>query len=314
MKKFLLYTFAALTLMLAITLAGARYLISYALDPREFTDNRYNTTLDTLYAQYPHLEGWVDSLQQNSALRDTTIIKMDGSHHHAYYVQAPRPTQKTAVIVHGYTDNAMRMFMIGYMYNHSLGYNILLPDLHYHGQSSGEAIQMGWFDRCDVMEWMHFANERFGGSTKMVVHGISMGAATTMMLSGESQEPYVRCFVEDCGYTSVWAQYKKELREQFSLPSFPILDAASYLCDVMYGWNFREASAIKQLKKCTLPMLFIHGAEDDFVPTSMVYELYDAKREEKELWVAPASRHALSYHDHPEEYTRRVEAFVSKYI
>ena len=210
-----------------------------------------------------------------------------GERLHAMYAAAPRPTDRTAVIVHGYTDNAVRMLMIGYLYNHDLGYNILLPDLSYHGQSEGRAIQMGWKDRLDVLRWMDVANEIFGGHTRMVVHGISMGAATTMMVAGEEQKPYVKCFVEDCGYTSVRDQFAKELKEQFGLPAFPLLDVAGWLCGLKYGWTFREASSLEQVKKSLLPMLFIHGDADGYVPTAMVYPLYEAKPGDKELWVVP---------------------------
>ena len=198
--------------------------------------------------------------------------------------------------------------------SHDLGFNILLPDLYYHGESQGRAIRMGWKDRLDVLQWMEVANGIFGGATRMVVHGISMGAATTMMVSGEEQQPYVKCFVEDCGYTSVWDQFAKELKGQFSLPAFPLLNVASGLCEVKYGWSFREASALKQVAKCDRPMLFIHGDADDYVPTWMVYPLYEAKPGEKELWVVPGAAHALSYRDNRAEYTRRVGEFVGRYI
>ena len=65
--------------------------------------------------------------------------------------------------------------MIGYLYNHDLQYNVLLPDLQHQGESGGPAIQMGWKDRLDVMQWMHIANQIYGDSTQMVVHGISIG-------------------------------------------------------------------------------------------------------------------------------------------
>ena len=172
-----------------------------------------------MYKNYPFLRPWVDSLKQVDALKDTFIINPHGIQLHAYYVVAPQPTSKTAVIVHGYTDNAIRMFMIGYLYNRDLGYNILLPDLQHQGESEGPAIQMGWKDRLDVLQWMNIANEIFGDSTQMVVHGISMGGATTMMVSGEEQKPFVKCFVEDCGYTSVWDEFSHELKNKF--PSSP---------------------------------------------------------------------------------------------
>ena len=192
------------------------------------------------------------------------------------------------------------MFHIGYLYNHSLNYNILLPDLRYTGLSEGDAIQMGWLDRKDVMQWIDIAPALFGDSLQAVVHGISMGAATTMMLSGEKLPAYIRCFVEDCGYTSVWDQFQKELKEQFGLPAFPLLYTASWLCEWQNGWNFKEASAVKQVAKCQKPMFFIHGDKDNFVPTYMVHKVYEAKPQPKELWIVPGADHATSYFYYPE--------------
>lgn len=171
-----------------------------------------------MYAEYPFLRPWTDSLERAGALRDTVIVDPQGVRLHALYAAAPEPTDRTAVIVHGYTDCAVRMLMIGYLYNHDLRYNILLPDLHYHGRSEGRAIRMGWLDRLDVLRWMEVANALFGGNTQMVVHGISMGAATTMMVAGEPQRPYVKCFVEDCGYTSVWDEFSNELKPRSDFP------------------------------------------------------------------------------------------------
>ncbi|MDE5621899.1 MAG: alpha/beta hydrolase [Alistipes sp.] len=296
------------------SVGGSLYLLSYALRPDAAMRKKHASAYEYMYAEYPFLRPWVDSLERRGALRDTVIAGRAGERLHALYVAAPEPTDRTAVIVHGYTDEAVRMLMIGYLYNHDLGYNILLPDLHYHGESEGSAVRMGWLDRFDVLRWMEVANELFGGDTQMVVHGISMGAATTMMVSGEVLPSYVKCFVEDCGYTSVHDQFAKELREQFRLPVFPLLDVASLFCRAKYGWGFREASALEQVRKCELPMLFIHGGADDFVPTSMVYPLFDAKPGEKELWIAPGSAHAMSYRDHREEYTRRVGEFVGRYV
>lgn len=315
MKKWIWAGAALVVLWLAAVWAGSSYLIAYALTPAGTLAAKSAATEEYLRGEYPWIAPWLDSLGRTGGLRDTTITAPDGAQLHALYAEAPQPTPRTAVIVHGYTDCAARMLMIGYLYHHGMGCNILLPDLRYHGASDGEAIGMGWTDRLDVLRWIEVADERFGGGTRQVVHGISMGAATTMMVSGEERLPAcVRCFVEDCGYTSVWDEFRKELREQFSLPAFPLLHAASALCAWRYGWSFREASALEAVRRSRLPMLFIHGDADTFVPTWMVYPLYEAKPGDKELWIVPGATHATSYRDRPEEYTRRVEEFVERYI
>ena len=134
------------------------------------------------------------------------------------------------------------------------------------------------------------------------------------MVSGEPQPGYVKCFVEDFGYTNVWDQFSKELKAQFGLPRFPLMYIADRLCRMEYGWGFKEASALKQVARCHLPMFFIHGDKDDYVPTRMVYKLYEAKPEPKELWIVPGADHAHSYLIHTKEYTERVREFTNRYI
>ena len=203
----------------------------------------------------------------------------------------------------------MKFFWLARIYEHELGYNVVMPELHACGESEGGAIQMGWKDRLDVMHWLKI----FQADT-MVVHGVSMGAATTMMLSGERMPDGIRDlrFVEDCGYTCVWDEFAGQLDEQFGLPEFPLMYATSLLCKLRDGWSFGEASALEQVKKCHYPMLFIHGNADTFVPTHMVYPLYEAKPGTKALWIAEGAEHALSYREHKAEYIAKIKDFVTK--
>ena len=321
MKKSIKYGLTAVIALAAILLCAGYYMLGYALKPDGLVTRSRDIegSLKYVAETYPDVGRWIDSLQTAGALHDLYIENDEGTLLHALYVPAADSTRHTAVIVHGYTDNAIRMMMIGYLYNRRLGYNILLPDLHGHGLSGGAEAQMGWLDRLDVLRWTEEANHLFGENTQMVVHGISMGAATTMMVAGEvehglHQQPFVKCFVEDCGYTSVWDEFSGELKNQFHLPAFPLLHVANALCRWEYGWAFDEASALEQVRKSTRPMLFIHGDADTFVPTWMVHPLYEAKPQPKELWIVPGAEHAVAYKENPEAYTERVRTFVNTYI
>lgn len=314
-KKLFVTLGVTLALFLAIVTAGSFYLVDYALVSAE---RERNSDLAQIEKRFPELKSWLDSLQTVGALRDTFVVMpTTGKRAHALFVRSPRAKGRTAVLVHGYCDNATRMLPIARIYNCELGANVLLPDLYAHGQSDGDAIQMGWKDRLDVLHWISLAPELFrteADSMRLVVHGISMGAATTMCVSGEQTPQYVKCFVEDCGYTSVWDEFSNEISARFSLPDFPLMYTASWLVQVKYGWNFNEASPLKQVAKCQKPMLFIHGDNDTFVPTWMVYPLYEAKPQPKALWIAHGSKHADAYGDYKEEYTHRVLEFVKKYM
>lgn len=305
------------TLIIFLLILGLGAFAWYALD-RTLAMTHRGQDIEGSYIEmrerYPTLGSWIDSLHNVSALRDTFIFAEDGAKLHGYYVRAAAPTAKTAVIVHGYTDNAVRMMMIGEVYHRHLHYNILLPDLRHAGNTEGSHIQMGWLDRLDIARWVDETPRIFGDSAKVVIHGISMGAATTMMYSGETPPDRVKAFVPDCGYTTVWDQFAYRLKVEYGLPAFPILYAADILCRWRYGWGFKEASSLAQVARCDRPMLFIHGAKDDYVPTEMAHCLYEAKPGIKEVWIAPGSAHAVAYLDHPQEYISRVKSFVESYM
>ena len=313
--KAIVWTLAVLlVLLLAVTFGGGAYMVNYALNPDDTGAEAMARYREGLDEKYPLLEEWLDSLEAQGILRDTSITDDQGFLINAFYAAAPQPSRKTAMIVHGYTANPMHMMMIGRMFRDSLGYNIMLPNLNYHGNSEGEAIQMGWKDRLDVEQWIPVAHSIFDDSL-MVVHGISMGGATTMMVSGDELPEYVKGFIEDCGYSSVWNQFRKELKGQFGLPPFPILYGADFICRIKYGWSFKEASSVNQLVRCDKPMLFIHGDSDDYVPTSDIYVNFDAKTSGyKEMWLVEDTDHANSYRNHPAEYTARVRAFLRDHV
>lgn len=315
MKRKILYAVLAFVTIVAVAVVGGSfYMLDYALD----NSNRQKVAnYDGVMNSYPETRPWLDSLRRDGMLRDTFVVMPSGERHHAIFVRSANAHGRTAVIVHGYKDSAVGMLHIAYIYNKVMGYNILLPDLHGHGESGGDDVRMGWKDRIDVLHWMGVAERVFrtpADTSRMIVHGISMGAATVMNVSGEKTPEYVRCFVEDCGYTNVWDEFAHEMKKRFGLPPFPLLYTSSAFCEMRHGWNFVEASPLSSVAKCEKPMLFIHGDKDDFVPAWMVRPCYDAKPQPKELWVARGSGHAVAYRDHKEAYVEKVRGFARRWM
>jgi len=289
-----------------VTIGSSFYMLDYALAPnpeQQDTAKRFRL----LFEQYPETKPWVDSLRHAHALLDTFVVMPHGERHHAFVIrQQPTSPSTTAIIIHGWRDQAIGMFQIARLYER-MGWNVLVPDLHAHGLSEGEAIGMGWEERKDVLHWMTLFQ-----TDTMVVHGISMGAATAMNVAGEQMPEGIECirFVEDCGYTSVWDEFCYELNEEFGLPPFPLIYTTSLLCQLKYGWSFDEASPLRQIEQSPYPMLFIHGDNDHFVPSWMVHPLFQKKTSDKQLWITKGSQHAQSYKDYTEEYARRISAFM----
>lgn len=308
-------------IIIVVPLIIANMAVNMLVNPNRVISHNPEKAYALLFEELPPAKAWVEDLLKRGALRDTFIVAQDGRRLHAVFAAANKPTDKTAFVIHGWTDSAILMMHYGYMFQHDLGYNMFLPDLNGHGLSEGKYAQMGWFDRLDVIEWLDVANNIFAprdslgnkiGDTQMVIHGTSMGAATAMCVSGEPQKPYVKAYIEDCGYTSVMDEMSGDQHDEPLMQW--VLPLASWWCGVIHGWTFQEASPLEMVKKSHLPMFFIHGNNDNFVPTWMVHPLYEAKPEPKEIWLVPGARHARSYFDYPEEYTQRVQNFLEKYI
>lgn len=141
-----------------------------------------------------------------------------------------------------------------------------------------------------------------------------MGAATVMMATGENVPSNVKIAIEDCGYTSVWDEFKIQLKSLFGLPSFPVLNAASIISNIKAGYTLKEGSSIEQIKKSKIPILFIHGSEDKFVPFNMLDELYNAATCQKDKLVVEGAAHAESDSVNPELYWNKIDEFIENYV
>lgn len=315
MKKILIGISAIIISLFAASAGAGLYMLNYSLaadSDRGDTAKAYAR----LYKKHPEMRQWTDSMKSCGLLRDTFVTMPDGERHHAIYMRNDSAQGKTAIVVHGYKDSSPRYLTIARMYYQQMNRNVLLPDLHGHGLSEGEDIQMGWHDRHDIIHWAAVAEELFRDSlcqSAILLHGISMGAATVMNVAGDENMPaYISHVIEDCGYTSVWEEFALQLKEQFSLPEFPILYISDLLCKMKYGWSFREASSADQVRKSRCPILFIHGDADTFVPFSMLQPLYEAAKAPKEMWVVKGAHHAEAFSSDPAKYAAKVGEFIEE--
>jgi hypothetical protein len=216
-----------------------------------------------------------------------------------------------AILCHGYTGHAEEMADFAREF-YGRGYQVLMPDARGHGKSEGDYIGMGWPDRRDIVCWArHLADGE--GAKDIVLLGISMGGAMVMMASGEKLPPQVRAIVEDCGYTSAWDEFHYQLKMLYHLPSFPLLHMMDMFARRRAGYGLKEASALKQVAKCKVPMMFIHGKKDSMVPYEMLKPLYEAANCPKECLVVEQAGHGESRQAKPEEYWKRVFAFLGKH-
>lgn len=235
----------------------------------------------------------------------------DGSHRVAY--QFANDSHLYAIVFHGYYGNSSQMAGYGKMF-YELGMNVLIPDALAHGESDGKYIGMGWLERSDVLNWIGSIVDA-DPEAQIMLFGVSMGGATVMMAAGEALPANVKCIVEDCGYSSVMDEFSVQIGQTFGLPKFPLLYSADLICRIRAGYGFAEASAVEQLKKAEVPMLFIHGEEDTFVPYEMLDVVYEACASPvKEKLTVPGAAHGLAVATDPATYWTTIEAFVGRFM
>lgn len=308
----------ALLLALILLIAASFYFYDVAInrDKKDFLqyseDLKENFSEAARDSEEDGLKGpaWVESKHYET----WTMKSKDGLKLVGHFLPAETPTNRVVILAHGYSSQGKEMGTLAKFYHEVLGYHVLMPDARGHGASEGDYIGFGWPDRKDYLLWINQVIEAVGQDAEIILHGISMGGATVMMVSGEELPDQVKAIIEDCGYTSVDDELSYQLKRLYQLPSFPLLPATSLLTKLKAGYSFYEASALKQVEKNKLPMLFIHGGNDNFVPTKMVYRLYDACQAPKDKLIVEGAGHGLAYTKDKAAYETKVIEFIAEYV
>ncbi|AVQ98514.1 alpha/beta hydrolase [Oceanobacillus iheyensis] len=315
-KRIISIGIGILSILLVIDIIASYYFYNLAIERNVKDFLQGNADLEvSAEAMDVFIEGdwreWVD----NQDFEHWEMTSYDGLELKGYYLPAKEPTNKTVVLAHGYLGNARDMGLYGQYYYEQLGYNIFTADMRGHGNSGGDYIGFGWHDRLDYIDWMDKIIEKTGDDTEIVMHGVSMGAATVLMASGEKDlQPNVKAVVADSPYTSVYDMFDYQLERMFHLPAFPILPSTSVVTKMKAGYSLSEASALDQVKKAEVPILYIHGNADTFVPTKMTEELLENTKSEAEMITFDGAGHGEAFVTQEDRYVSKLNEFLEKHI
>ncbi len=234
----------------------------------------------------------------------------DGLKLHAY--EFNQDSNVWVIIVHGYSSQGREMSGTSKIF-YNMGYNVLTVDLRGHGLSEGEYIGMGWDDRLDVIKWAKSIIEK-DPESKIILYGVSMGAVAVMNATGEELPNNIKLVIEDCGYSSTWNIFSHQLKSSLNLPSRPFLDFANIITKIRAGYSFDDGSAIEQVAKSKIPILFIHGSNDTFVPSYMMEDLYNAAMCPKDKLIIDGAGHGQSKKVSPKKYWDKITGFIKEYL
>ncbi len=260
-----------------------------------------------LKIKHPHLNEGEINLEGNLILREGLKNKAD----------IIKNKEKVVILIHGFRFN--RIGQVKYIdIFRKRNYNILIYDHRNCGNSDGTCTTMGHLEKQDLKIIIDEIRKIFGQNTSIGLYGESMGASTTLLLL--ELEDKLEFIIADCGYSELDDELAHQLKVQHKLPRFPFINIASLITKIRGGFYYKEVSPIKVISKYGLkvPILFIHGKEDNFTPAYMSKDMYKVRKKvisEKiptELYLAPNSGHALSYFNNKEEYEEVVDKFLKK--
>ncbi len=220
------------------------------------------------------------------------------------------PGAPIELMFHGYRGCSRRDLCGGVQRCFAVGRSALIVDQRSCGRSEGKVITFGVKERKDCLRWIDFILENYGRDRKIILTGVSMGAATVLMATAEELPPNVVGVVADCPFSS-----QREIMQQvigrMGLPvklAYPLTRLGAFL----FGhFRLEELSPEKAMRSCKIPVFFVHGEADDFVPPEMSRKNYDACAARKHLLLIPDAGHCLGYVEAPERYLKELNEFFA---
>lgn len=251
-------------------------------------------------------------IRNHTDRQDIYINSIDQLKLHASYISARETSHRYAIVIHGIWDNHES---IGLYAKHYLekGINCLLPDLRGFGKSEGNYIGYGLDDRLDILEWIYWIIKR-DPDAHILIHGMSMGAATTLMTTGEHLPENVKAAIADSAYATLTEQFAASYKSfKGSFVPIPIaLLISRIMIYLRSGFDINSVKPIEAVTRSSTPTLFIHGDDDTFIDPHMCSRLYEAAKCPKQYCMILGAGHIEGIVKDPENYWAKIDSFLSK--
>jgi len=246
----------------------------------------------------------------NSIIYDVFIKSLDGLRLHGVKIVNNHSSNLWVILCHGYGHDHHSILDQAKHFDDQ-GYNILMIDQRSFGLSEGRYTTMAWNEHLDLLQWIDELSNEYP-EAKIVLYGVSMGATSVMLACGTPISSNVVCAIEDCGYNNLKDMVKLIIKRRLKIPGKPFILGIKGLIRQRLHYNLKEVDCNRALNNCYVPMMFIHGEDDKFVPFENVFDNYYACNCDKELYTVENAVHATSYQN--PEYYPRVFKFINRYI
>lgn len=284
-----------------------RYFFRFAFDPGLKTDIGM-VGAGTKYE--PEVTIGYQWLHDHDKERYTTI-SFDGLTLHGHFFPA-EDAKRTILFFHGWRGGWDKDFAPFVTWFHKNNCHVLLIEERGQGNSTGNYMSMGIWERKDVHTWLSFyqkEKEPSLGALPIYLMGVSMGASTILMSAGEPLPKHVKGIIADCGFSKPYEMFRDIGKRTFHVPEFPLLIHLNHLCKRKFSFSLKDYTVEDALETCELPILFVHGAADTFIHPSMTEQNYQNCHSKKTLLLIDGAEHCMSFLVGTERYTEALEQF-----
>ncbi|MBE6619395.1 MAG: alpha/beta hydrolase [Ruminococcaceae bacterium] len=228
-------------------------------------------------------------------------------------IEHPSP-RATLIMFHGYRSAGENDFSCAASFYHSLGFNLLIVDQRTHARSGGKYIGFGVLERHDCKAWVWEIHKRYSKDLPIIITGVSMGASTVLMAGELDMPENLIAIIADCGFTSPKEIIASVIKKRYHIPPQIIMPGMNVWAKLLAKYSFDEISTCDTLKNVKVPVLFIHGRADDFVPCYMTERAFEACVTEKEVIYVENAGHGESYLTERERCESTLKAFVERQL
>ena len=303
-KKHTLVKLSAFTAILGGIYAFSNYIYKFSSVPRQHTDD--DADFD------PAITEGRKFIRNHPDRQDIYVKAVDDIQLHACYIKAGGDSHKYVILLHGIWDNHEGNGVYAKHYLEK-GFNCLLPDLRGFGKSEGSYIGYGFDDRMDTKKWIYWIREK-DPNASIVIHGMSMGAATTLMTTGEYLPGNVKAAISDSSFSTLREQFANSASQVIVnvLPVPVSLFLARIMIRLRSGFDINDVDCLAAVTRSRIPTLFIHGDDDTFVDPHMCSRLYEAAKCPKQYCMILGAKHIEGVVRDPVNYWNKVDAFLEK--
>ena len=256
---------------------------------------------------YKEEKEYYEDLYNNTEKEEIELKSKDGLKLKGYYIKNKNKTNKVIVVVHGYTVTHTWGFQFAPMFLEE-GFDVLLIDQRRHGASEGEYSTYGYYEKYDLDNWVNYVREIKGEEAVIGILGQSLGGGTVLEYCKINK--YVSFIIADCPYSDLKPLLRFRLKETNKLLGKPFYYLIRSKAKRVAKFDFNKVSPKESIKTTNIPILFIHGDKDDYVPTSMSIDMYNSRRNNSRLVLIKNAAHAECYRVDKNTYEREVKNFL----